>query len=87
MYARYWSRAHSGVCHDEKAIEMTPTQHGESTEVRSLAGGRPAQIEALIHLRAYELYLARGREPGRELDDWLRAEMEVVRQRINTLAM
>ena len=52
-----------------------------------MAAGRPTQIEALIHLRAYELYLARGREPGRELDDWLHAEMEVVRQRINTLAM
>jgi hypothetical protein len=27
-----------------------------------------------IEIRAYELYLARGSEPGRELDDWLEAE-------------
>lgn len=74
----------------KKAPEMTPnalTKHAESTVTRSLALGRPTHIEALISLRAYELYVARGRGPGRALDDWLRAEMEVVRQRINTLAM
>jgi hypothetical protein len=27
--------------------------------------------------RAYELYLARGREPGRDVEDWLRAEREL----------
>lgn len=27
--------------------------------------------------RAYELYEARGAEPGRDLDDWLRAEHEL----------
>lgn len=27
--------------------------------------------------RAYELYEARGAEPGRDLDDWLRAEEEL----------
>jgi hypothetical protein len=30
-----------------------------------------------IAMRAYELYLERGRGEGRELDDWLRAEQEV----------
>lgn len=58
-----------------------------STEMDPSRAGRPTQIEALISLRAYELYIARGRQPGRALDDWLRAEMEVLRQRINTLAM
>ena len=29
-----------------------------------------------IRTRAYELYLARGAEPGRELEDWLQAERE-----------
>jgi hypothetical protein len=27
--------------------------------------------------RAYELYEARGREPGRDVDDWLQAEREL----------
>ena len=26
--------------------------------------------------RAYEIYLERGEQPGRELDDWLQAELE-----------
>jgi hypothetical protein len=30
-----------------------------------------------VALRAYELFQERGREPGRDLDDWLRAEHEV----------
>jgi Protein of unknown function (DUF2934) len=32
------------------------------------------QIEA----RAHEIYHARGAKPGHELDDWLRAEREVM---------
>lgn len=27
--------------------------------------------------RAYEFYVQRGKEPGHELDDWLKAEREV----------
>jgi hypothetical protein len=30
-----------------------------------------------IRSRAYELYEARGREPGREWEDWLQAEREI----------
>ena len=30
-----------------------------------------------VRTRAYELYEARGREPGHEWDDWLQAEREV----------
>jgi hypothetical protein len=30
-----------------------------------------------IARRAYDLYLARGREPGHQLDDWLQAEQEL----------
>ena len=30
-----------------------------------------------IARRAYELYCERGREPGRDMDDWLRAEREL----------
>ena len=34
-----------------------------------------------IARRAYELFQERGREPGRALDDWLRAEHEVTESR------
>ena len=30
-----------------------------------------------IALRAYALFEERGREPGRDVDDWLRAEREL----------
>jgi hypothetical protein len=34
-------------------------------------------LEEAIHRRAYQLYEKRGREDGRDLDDWLRAEAEI----------
>jgi hypothetical protein len=33
--------------------------------------------EAQIRARAFEIYLERGRQPGREMDDWLQAEVEL----------
>jgi len=48
------------------------------------ARSKIAQNESLfpeerIRRRAYELYIRRGKEPGRELDDWLQAEVEIRR--------
>ncbi len=37
----------------------------------------PADGTAIAR-RAYELYLERGAEPGRDLEDWLRAEAELL---------
>jgi Protein of unknown function (DUF2934) len=33
--------------------------------------------EEWIRRRAYELYVTRGRQPGKEIEDWLRAEQEL----------
>lgn len=33
--------------------------------------------EDKIRSRAYELYVERGREPGRDIEDWLQAEREL----------
>jgi hypothetical protein len=52
-----------------------------------VAVDHPKETGALISARAHELYVARGYEPGFDVDDWLRAEAEVIRQRINELAM
>src|SRR6266481_10164263 len=38
---------------------------------------RNSAREEEIKLRAYEIYLERGEQPGRELDDWLQAEREL----------
>ena len=40
-----------------------------------MASSFPSQED--IAARAYELFLARGCEPGRDLDDWLQAETEL----------
>ena len=62
--------------------------HGEKGDARmkkrhtALRGKKEAvqsseQLQERIRRRAYELYEARGREDGRDLDDWLKAESEV----------
>jgi hypothetical protein len=45
------------------------------TEART-AGNSPDRAE--IALRAYHIYLERGGAPGDELDDWTRAERELL---------
>jgi hypothetical protein len=46
----------------------------------------PQELEHQIRLRAQELYEARGREDGHELDDWLRAEEEITSKKVKTAA-
>jgi hypothetical protein len=40
--------------------------------------GNPVPDEQ-IRLRAYEIFLQRGEQPDRDLDDWLQAERELQR--------
>jgi hypothetical protein len=42
--------------------------------------GAPQELEEKIRQRAYELYEMRGREGGHDLDDWLRAEEEIMKK-------
>ena len=42
----------------------------------------PQELEHQIRLRAQELYEARGREDGHELDDWLSAEEEIREKKV-----
>lgn len=41
-------------------------------------GGMDQSLQNEISLRAYELYLQRGETDGHEVEDWLRAEREVL---------
>jgi hypothetical protein len=52
---------------------QTISTHAETGEV---SVGNPARGEE-IRLRAYEIYLERGEQPGSDLDDWLQAECEL----------
>lgn len=40
-----------------------------------------APSQETIRTRAYELYESRGREPGQEEQDWLRAEQEILNRK------
>ena len=44
------------------------------------AGPTVGYVTELIRKRAYEFFEARGREPGHNLEDWLRAELEIKRR-------
>lgn len=46
-----------------------------------LSNPAPVELEDQIRRRAYELYEERGRTPGSEHDDWVRAEHEVLARR------
>lgn len=48
-------------------------------KVELMPGTVPSQDR--IRERAYELYENRGRETGRDEQDWLRAEREILKQR------
>jgi Protein of unknown function (DUF2934) len=47
-------------------------------ETREVSVQNPARDEE-IRVRAYEIYLERGQQPGHEVDDWLQAERELER--------
>jgi hypothetical protein len=51
---------------------------GTSTqaETKEVSVGNAARDDE-IRRRAYEIYLERGEQPGRDLDDWLQAEREL----------
>jgi hypothetical protein len=55
-------------------IQATSTQ----VETREVSVGNSTRDEE-VRLRAYEIYLERGEQPGREPDDWLQAERELKR--------
>ncbi len=50
-----------------------------TTRGRGKAGQK--SLREIIEKKAYEIYEQRGREPGKELDDWLEAEKIVIRKK------
>jgi len=49
---------------------------GSNGEERAAGAGGNSELDAEIRRRAYQLYLERGEEHGRDLDDWLQAKRE-----------
>jgi Protein of unknown function (DUF2934) len=55
-----------------------------ASKAKIISRTEPTQAETVvqtreqeIRIRAYEIYLQRGGQPGRELEDWLQAENEL----------
>ena len=59
------------------------TKKQPTTEISEL---HEFELEYQIRLRAYQLYEARGRKDGHELDDWLRAEEEITGKQARPIA-
>ena len=55
-----------------KATNATPER-----EVTTTTRADEPTTEDRIRQRAYEIYMARGGNPGQYLDDWLQAEREI----------
>jgi hypothetical protein len=47
----------------------------------------PQELEDQIRLRAYQLYEARGRKDGHELEDWFRAKEELTIKKFRTASV
>ncbi len=62
----------------QKATPKTPTTTAPDDGLQNL--------EEKIRQRAYELYEARGREEGHDVDDWLQAEVEITGAKARTTA-
>jgi hypothetical protein len=71
---------------EEMSMSSKPKRNGitepQATSTQAEAGevsvGNSARDEE-IRRRAHEIYLERGEQPGRDLDDWLQAERELER--------
>jgi len=62
-----------------KAVEFHSSP--DTTTQQKLDDRQRQLLQERIEKRAYELYQARGASPGRALEDWTRAEAEVLRER------
>ena len=62
-------------------MSQNPTKKPSAT-----AATDPEGLEREIRRRAYEIYEERGREDGHDLDDWLRAEAEIMQKKAGTIA-
>jgi len=65
----------------ESPVPSDPTKKPPSKAV-----SEPEQLEDQIRERAYELYESRDREDGHDLEDWLRAEEEIAREKVRSIA-
>ncbi|HEX2666454.1 MAG TPA: DUF2934 domain-containing protein [Candidatus Acidoferrum sp.] len=59
---------------------MSKTAKSSSSALKKAQVAKSAPTQDEIARRAYEIYLERGGAPGYELEDWTRAERELVQK-------
>ena len=57
---------------------MSKTAKSSSSALKKAGAAKSAPTQEDIARRAYQIYLERGGAPGHELEDWTRAERELV---------
>jgi len=62
--------------------EFSPMNANPPKKSPATVTSEAQELEHQIRLRAHELYEARGREDGHELEDWLRAEEEIAGRKV-----
>ena len=62
------------------------TQPTPPTTNNDLPTESSSELQERIRRRAYQLYEERGREAGRDFDDWLQAESEITAKKASTAA-
>ena len=73
MSRMLWGVVRAGVTPKVAVVATVKTSNEAGHSVATSGSLSPDEIAG----RAYELYLARGAQPGRDLDDWLQAEREL----------
>ncbi len=63
--------------HNQRKPKIVVGPRNSPGQVAMRPDAAPSQDR--IRERAYELYDRRGREPGQDLQDWLRAEREILK--------
>ena len=67
-------------------VEEERTMKKPASPDRVITTAEPRTIDDEVRARAYELFEARGREDGRDLEDWLRAEEEITGHKTSSAA-
>jgi hypothetical protein len=73
------TRSKASVIGGEQSTQQSsqPKSIVESMEVRNTASGTTEGSQEEVRRRAYELWEQRGRQHGRQEDDWYQAELEI----------
>lgn len=63
-----------------KAADFVASHAAGEWGMGAYTGGQPAPTHDEIAQLAFRLYESRGRQDGHDVDDWLRAEQELLRR-------